>query len=80
MNDKPPYDSPWCFFDLALIRLFQGDGQEFLKYIEEGCLNSNASWMAETFRKTLELLPANQFSAVTEGVAFLKDAEDQLPS
>ena len=80
VNDKPPYDSPWCFFDLALIRLFQGNGHEFLKQTEEGCLNSNASWMAETFRKTLELLPAGQFPGVTDGIAFLKDAEEQLPS
>jgi tetratricopeptide (TPR) repeat protein len=80
VNDKPPYDSPWCFFDLALIRLFQGDGQEFLKYTEEGCTHSNASWMAETFRKTLELLPADQFAAVADGIAYLKDAEEQLPS
>src|SRR3954453_19729869 len=80
VNDKPPYDSPWCFFDLALLRLLQGDAQEFLKYTEEGCLNSNAAWMAQTFRSTLELLPAGQFPAVTEGIASLNDAEEQLPS
>jgi tetratricopeptide (TPR) repeat protein len=80
VNDKPPYDSPWCFFDLALIRLFQGDAQEFLKWTEEGCINSNAAWMAATFRSTLELLPGDQFPAVGDGIAFLKDAETQLPS
>jgi len=80
VNDKPPYDSPWCFFDLALLRLLQGDGQEFLKLTEDGCLNSNAAWMAKTFRDTLELLPADQFPAVNEGITYLKDAEEQLPS
>jgi tetratricopeptide (TPR) repeat protein len=80
VNDNPPYDSPWCFFDLALIRLLQGEAQEFLQLLEEGCLNSNASWMAETFRKTLELLPPDQFPAVASGVPILKAAEEQLPS
>jgi tetratricopeptide (TPR) repeat protein len=80
VNDKPPYDSPWCFFDLALIRLFQGDTAEFAKFTDEGCLASNARWMPATFRDTLERLPAGQFPAVPDQIELLKEAEDQLPS
>ena len=27
---NPPFDSPWCFFDLAEIKLYRGDAQGFL--------------------------------------------------
>jgi tetratricopeptide (TPR) repeat protein len=80
VNDNPPYDSPWCFFDLALIRLFQGEAQEFLHFLEEGCLNSNASWMAETFRRHWNYSRRISFRQSPVGVTILKAAEEQLPS
>jgi tetratricopeptide (TPR) repeat protein len=79
VNDNPPYDSPWSFFDLALIRLFQGDGADFMKYVEEGCLAANAAWMAATFRETLSQIPIGAFPRLEEGISFLHDAERQLP-
>jgi len=79
VKDDPPYDPPWSFFDLAQIRLFNGDRQGFLDYLDQGLLVS-PDWAPKTFRETLELLPRNPelFPGLDEGIQTLKDAEGQL--
>ena len=52
----PPYDKPWCFFDLAEIRLYQGKVDESLDIIREGLRQSDADWQGETFLNSLRLL------------------------
>jgi tetratricopeptide (TPR) repeat protein len=52
----PPYDRPWCFFDLAEIRLYQGKVDESLDLIHEGLKQSDADWQGETFLASLRLL------------------------
>lgn len=55
---NPPYNAPWSFFDLAQTRLFLGDREGFLRYVEEGLSACDASWQPKTFRDTLALLGA----------------------
>jgi tetratricopeptide (TPR) repeat protein len=81
-NTSPPMDSPWCFFDLAEIRLYQGSKDDFLKLIDEGLLaNGTRSWQAETFRKSLEPLSAAGYAppGIVERIEKLKKAEALLP-
>ncbi|HEY6248362.1 MAG TPA: tetratricopeptide repeat protein [Candidatus Angelobacter sp.] len=76
----PPYDPPWSFFDLAQIRLFNGDRQGFLDYLKQGILFSPADSGPRTFRETLELLPrgADVLPGLDEGIEKLKKSEAQL--
>jgi tetratricopeptide (TPR) repeat protein len=53
---NPPYDKPWCFFDLAEIRLYSGKIDESLDLIREGVRQSEADWQVETFYASLQLL------------------------
>lgn len=53
---KPPYDKPWCFFDLAEMRLYAGKVDESLELIREGLRQSDADWQGETFLASLRLL------------------------
>lgn len=50
----PPADTPWSFFDLAELRLYQKDEDGFLKHIEEGIRSCNADWQPATFRDSLK--------------------------
>ena len=55
-GQKPPYDAPWSFFDLAEIKLYEGDGEAFLKLIKAGIKYSEHDWQGETFLDSLRLL------------------------
>ena len=55
-EQNPPYDKPWCFFDLAEIRLYEGAVEDSLAMIRKGIAQSEADWQPETFISSLELL------------------------
>ncbi len=55
-EQKPPYDQPWCFFDLAEIRLYLDKPEEVPGLIREGIRHSDHDWHGETFLRSLELL------------------------
>lgn len=80
IGDEPPYNAPWSFFDLSQIRLFLGDRNGFLEYLSKGVESSGASWMLETFRQTLELLPrgAATLPGLEEGIDELRKAGGEL--
>lgn len=83
-ENKPPFDSPWCFFGLSEVCLFLGDEKGFLDYLDEGifCINPQTlSWQAETHRKSLELLKQSElnFSGLDAGIEKLREAEECLP-
>lgn len=50
---NPPTDTPWCFFDLAELRLYQGDENGFIEYIKKGIASCTESWQPETARNSL---------------------------
>ena len=54
--DRPPYDAPWSFFDLAEIRLYLGQREQFRTLIEEGTRWCTAAWQATTCWESLQLL------------------------
>src|SRR5450759_1442540 len=53
---EPPYDRPWCFFDLAELKLYGGKGEEYLDLIRQGLQFVTETWQAETVRESLRLL------------------------
>jgi len=73
IEPNPPYNAPWSFFDLAVIRYYLGDDDGLMKYIEAGLPSCNAAWQPQTFRDTLALL-------VTGGIdtPVLRGAIDRL--
>jgi tetratricopeptide (TPR) repeat protein len=73
-GEDPPYDSPWCFFDLAEIKLYEGDADDFIKFIDRGIENSTADWQPNTFLESLRLLePAAQsLPGLDKGIELLK--------
>lgn len=82
VDARPPYNAPWSFFDLALVRLFSGDSASFHQSIDGGLDHSAHSWQPETFRDTLRLLSgrvaidgvAHGLEQLTRGIALLKSA------
>lgn len=54
--DRPPYNAPWSFFDLAEIRLYLGQRDQFRSLIEEGTRWCAAAWQATTCWESLQLL------------------------
>ncbi len=58
-KQNPPFDRPWCYFDLAEIKLYQGDAAAFLAIARNGFEDlDTVDWQRKTFVDTLRgLLP-----------------------
>jgi tetratricopeptide (TPR) repeat protein len=56
---EPPADTPWCFFDLAEIALYQSDAAGFDAVLQAGIQACTQGWQLETFLKSLQGLAAN---------------------
>jgi tetratricopeptide (TPR) repeat protein len=52
----PPYDCPWCFFDLAEIKLYGGQADAYVEFIHKGIESLSEAWQATTVRNSLGLL------------------------
>jgi len=80
--DRPPYDAPWSFFDLAEIRLYLGQREQFRSLIEEGTHWCTAAWQATTCRESLQLLVDGGFDwpELREGMDALLRAAERLSS
>ena len=55
----PPADTPWCFFDLAEIALYQVDAPAFLDAVDAGVRACVQGWQLDTFLKSLQALAGN---------------------
>lgn len=78
VENKPPYNAPWSFFDLSEICLYLGDKNDFLKYLTEGIdYEDIKKWQIETHRQSLEILLNSKLvlSGLDEGIEKLRQAE-----
>lgn len=73
----PPHDPPWSLFDLAEVRLYDGDSADFLALAERGVEYATADWQVATFRKSLQLLidAGVELPGLAEAVAMLEERE-----
>jgi tetratricopeptide (TPR) repeat protein len=55
-QQNPPFDKPWCFFDLAEIKLYRGDPVAFRDVAIKGLEQTDANWQGRTFVDSLRLL------------------------
>lgn len=85
-EDRPPTDSPWSFFDLGEILLYQGDSTGFEKMTRKGIEESAAAWQCCTHRESISLLlevPDKNLlidlAAVRRVVDELRQVEAMLP-
>jgi hypothetical protein len=74
------YNLPWSLFDLAEIRLYFGDRDQFLQFIDAALLICTDAWQPETFRKSLQLLTDGgvNLPGLDEGIMKLREAEEAL--
>ncbi|MCA8949708.1 MAG: hypothetical protein KDE27_09410 [Planctomycetes bacterium] len=77
-ESDPPMDSPWCFFDLAEVRLYQKKKDKAIELVEAGLLRSTASWMPGTFLSALALLPEGADIPGLDEVRRLARAREQV--
>jgi Flp pilus assembly protein TadD len=70
----PPFDKPWCFFDSAEIKLYQGDAKAFLDTAMQGFSQTEHDWQGITFVDSLRLLlpAADELPGLKEGIAELE--------
>ena len=70
----PPFDKPWCFFDSAEIKLYQGDAKAFLDTAMQGFSQTEHDWQGKTFVDSLRLLlpAADELPGLKEGIAELE--------
>jgi hypothetical protein len=82
VSDRPPHDAPWSFFDLAEIRLYLGQRDQFRSLIEEGTHWCTAAWQATTCWESLQLLVDVGFDwpELREGMDALLRAAERLNS
>jgi tetratricopeptide (TPR) repeat protein len=79
---NPPFDAPWCFFDMAEIRLYADDAAGFQKWVGDGLMRCQVRWQAETFRSALQLLVDGGVkpAGLDAGIAAIDAAIPKLPS
>ncbi len=73
----PPTDTPWCYFDLAEIHLYQDDEDGFLNYVGKGIESCDVSWQPKTFRDSLQktlVAKGIDLTGLTEGIKRLNKA------
>jgi hypothetical protein len=73
-KQNPPFDKPWCFFDLAEIKLYRGEPKAFVDVAAEGFVQADGSWQGKTFVDSLRLLlpAADELPGLKEGFAELE--------
>ena len=73
-QQTPPFDKPWCFFDLAEIKLYRGDRSAFLKIATLGFEHTEQDWQGKTFVESLRLLlpAADELPGLHEDIAQLE--------
>jgi tetratricopeptide (TPR) repeat protein len=73
-QQSPPFDKPWCFFDLAEIKLYRGDSTGFFETAMRGFEEMDENWQGKTFVDSLKLLmPAvNELPGLAEGIGELQ--------
>jgi tetratricopeptide (TPR) repeat protein len=73
-QQTPPFDKPWCFFDLAEIKLYRGDPKAFLDVAMKGLEETDANWQGKTFVDSLKLLmpAAAELPGLQDGIAELE--------
>ena len=78
---QPPYDAPWSFFDLAEIRLYSGDRDEFLSLAAKGVDHAARKSQVETFQQTLQSLLNSgvRIPGLEEGLEMLAQKVNFLP-
>jgi hypothetical protein len=78
---NPPFDLPWCMFDLAEVRLYSGDPAGFLDWTRKGLDKCEHRYEAETFRSALQLLIDGgvEPAGLRDGLALIDAASTKLP-
>lgn len=72
----PPADTPWCYFDLAEIYLYQKHKDAFLDYVRKGIESCNVQWQPKTFRDSLQntlIAKGIELDGLSEGIKLLDD-------
>ncbi|MBA2306009.1 MAG: hypothetical protein H0W08_25740 [Acidobacteria bacterium] len=77
----PPFDPPWCMFDLAEIRLYAGDRAGFLEWTRKGLDKCENRWEPETLQSALYLLIDGgvEPDGLREGLPLIEAKIKELP-
>jgi hypothetical protein len=77
----PPFDVPWCMFDLAEVALYSGDAAAFLEWTRKALATCQHRWEPETFRSALQLLIDGgvEPAGLREGFPLIDAAMAKLP-
>jgi tetratricopeptide (TPR) repeat protein len=78
---NPPFDVPWCLFDIAEMRLYAGDAAGFIEWTKRGLNASQHNWEPATYRSALQLLVDGgvQLPGLSEGLPLIDAAIKTLP-
>jgi tetratricopeptide (TPR) repeat protein len=78
---NPPFDLPWCLFDLAEIRLYAADPAGFLEWTRKGLDKCEHRYEAATFRSALQILidAGVEPAGLRDGLALIDAALERLP-
>ncbi len=71
----PPYNAPWCFFDLAELVLFQQKQAEFMELAKQGLSYCSADWQPRTWLTSLKFLrpAARSLPGLEDGIRIVSE-------
>lgn len=78
--DLPPYDAPWCFFNLSDISFLKEDYANFIKNLSDGLKHAN-KWQATTHLDSLNLIRNDNFNSIylNQGIEAIQKIIQYLP-
>lgn len=80
VDNEPPIDVPWSYFDLAEIEMYLGNDDAALELAKKGMAECTASWMPKTFKSALLNFPETpELGARNALIALAEQREAELP-
>lgn len=81
VNNTPPYNAPWSYFDLfEACTILDKDGENFIKYIKQGVHYCNDSSQIDTFIDSFKLIEdiENRPKCFNDVISFLTEYKKNL--
>jgi len=80
-QDNPPFDAPWCFFDLSDINFFLNRTEPCIEALQEGIYSCTHAWQAQTHLASMSLMISalEQDDTFRRAISLLEEEIPHLP-
>jgi tetratricopeptide (TPR) repeat protein len=80
-QDYPPFNAPWCFFDLSDINFFLNSADACIQALNEGIFHCTSAWQAQTHLASMRLMTEalEENDTFRQSISLLEEEIPHLP-